>query len=95
MTEQSGQKQQAATWEDELDKFPKKFNYHYSNPSTSPIQSQNADIDYTQYTCTDCGKKGVCGAGAEVFMACICQECFDKLWTEYIEAVTKPHESEG
>jgi hypothetical protein len=46
-----------------------------------------SEVDYTQYACTDCGKKGVCEDGMDVFVACICQDCFDKLWARYLQVL--------
>jgi hypothetical protein len=41
--------------------------------------------DYSQYICEKCGMKGICEAGMEIFIACLCQTCFDMIWKEYRE----------
>lgn len=43
---------------------------------------------YAQYNCEKCGKLGVTEAGMDTFVASLCQGCFDRLWKEYISAVT-------
>ena len=52
------------------------------------VQTEAAEIDLSQYTCEKCGKKGVCWDALDIFVACLCQECHDKLWKEYVQAVT-------
>ena len=46
------------------------------------------DVDYSKYTCELCGTKGVTEEGMDVFVALLCQECFDKSWTGYVKAVS-------
>lgn len=58
-------------------------------------ERQIVEIDFSQYTCEKCGKKGVCEEGMDVFIACLCQTCYDTLWAEYVQVMTKPAESEG
>lgn len=41
------------------------------------------------YKCEKCGKQGVCEDGIDVFVALLCQECYDKLWLEYVEVVSR------
>ena len=47
-----------------------------------------AEIDLSQYQCEKCGKQGVSEEGLDVFVAQLCDECFWKLWREYLEATS-------
>jgi hypothetical protein len=42
---------------------------------------------YAQYACEKCGTQGVCESGMDVFIASLCQECFDIEWRGYLSAV--------
>lgn len=42
---------------------------------------------YAQYTCEKCHEKPACKDGHEVFVAQLCQECYEKLLAEYMKAV--------
>ena len=46
------------------------------------------DIDYSQYHCQECGKLGICEDGMDVFIAALCQECYDRLLAEYIKVIS-------
>lgn len=39
--------------------------------------------DFSQYRCSKCGVMGVCEDGIAIFVASLCQACFDALWKEY------------
>ena len=46
-------------------------------------------MELSNILCEKCGAKGVCEDGMEVFIACLCQACFDTIWKEYVEIMTK------
>lgn len=48
---------------------------------------QKYAIDYSQYHCQECGKLGICEDGMDVFIAALCQECYERLLAEYVKAV--------
>ena len=48
--------------------------------------------DLSKYICEKCGIEGVCKEGMDVFVALLCQPCFDRLWAEYVAVMTQPEE---
>lgn len=46
-------------------------------------------IDYSQYICEKCGTQGVCEDGMDVFIALLCQDCFDREWAGYVAVLER------
>ena len=57
------------------------------------LDPASLEADLSKYVCEKCGAQGVCEDGMDVFVALLCQPCFDREWQGYIAAVTQPEES--
>ena len=51
-------------------------------------------IDYGDYRCEKCGVRGVTEIGMDIFVASLCQQCFDREWREYLSAIFEREVSE-
>ena len=48
-----------------------------------------SEQDLSKIRCQKCGAMGVTEEGMDVFIACLCQLCFDRIWKEYTQVMTK------